>query len=65
MNSVEEYLRRYNDRASFADWVLWDLAFATRENLIVQRTDRNLLPESDMTRGDAAIVLKRLFDKIW
>ena len=65
VNSVEEYLRRYNDRASFADWVLWDLAFATRENLIVQRTDRNLLPESDMTRGDAAIVLKRLFDKIW
>ena len=65
VSSVDQYLNSYSDKASFADWVVWDLAFATRENLIVQRTDGTLQPETEMTRGDAAIVLKRLFEKIW
>jgi len=33
--------------------------------MVTKRTDNKFLPNGDMTRGDAALVLKKLFDKIW
>ena len=34
-------------------------------NMVVKRTDGRFVPDEQMTRGDAAIVMFRLFQKIW
>jgi len=62
---IEMYLSGYTDRSSIPDWALADISLATRENLVLKRTDGTFLPASNMTRGDAAIILKRLFNRIW
>ena len=61
----DTYLNKYGDRSDLPDWCLKEVSLATRENLIVQRTDGKFNPNTSMTRGDAAIVLYRLFEKIW
>ncbi len=61
--NVEQYLN-YADRNTLAGWSLTDIALATRENLVVKRTDNKFMPQSSVTRGEAAIILKRLFDRI-
>jgi len=38
---------------------------ATRENLVVKRTDGKFMPKGTMTREDAAIILYRMFSRIW
>jgi len=60
----ENYLR-FVDRAHLADWSTNDIALASRENLIVRRADRHFLPRENMTRGDAAMVLYRLYIRLW
>jgi len=55
----------YGDRAAIADWTIDDIALATRENLVLKRSDHSFNPDAYMARGDAAIIVKRLFDKIW
>ena len=55
----------YADANSLAAWSLTDIALATRENLVVRRTDGKFNPNTTMTRGDAAIILYRMFNKIW
>jgi len=64
-SDINSYLSEYNDRSSLADWSLSDLALATRENLVVRRVDGKFQPTDSMTRGDAAIILYRMFLKIW
>jgi hypothetical protein len=58
-------LASYTDRAAIPGWALADIALATWENLVVKRTDGTFKPAFTMTRGDAAIILYRLFNKIW
>lgn len=36
-----------------------------RENLVVKRYDQTFTPLDTMTRGDVAIILYRLFKKLW
>ena len=57
------YLTRYSD--TIPNWVKQDLALATRENLIVYRVDGTFSGSKTITRGDAAIILYRMFQKIW
>src|SRR5690606_38978911 len=63
-SNTSNYLK-YSDNSSIADWAKADIAMATRENLIVKRIDNKFKPNDNMTRGDAAIILKRMFGKIW
>ncbi|MCL2105432.1 MAG: S-layer homology domain-containing protein, partial [Kiritimatiellaeota bacterium] len=58
-------LRAYADSGSIAQWGHEDIALATRENLVVRRADGMFNGRATMTRGDAAIVLYRMFMKIW
>ncbi|MDR1639272.1 MAG: S-layer homology domain-containing protein [Clostridiales bacterium] len=58
-------LMAFSDAASLADWSRTDISLATRENLFVLRWDGTFSPNQPMTRGDAAIVLYRLFMKLW
>jgi len=62
---VNSVLSVYNDASKLAEWSLGDLALATRENIVVKRTDGSFNPNTVMTRGDAAVILYRMFMKIW
>ena len=57
------YLDKYSD--TVASWAQPQVALATKENLIVYRTDGTFSGAKNMTRGDAAIIIYRLFQKIW
>jgi hypothetical protein len=59
------YLSAYTDQSAIPVWALTDIALATRENLVVKRTDGTFEPTFTMARGDAAIILYRLFNRIW
>ena len=63
--NVSSLLGTYTDSSSIAGWAHGDVALATRENLVVRRTDGMFNGRAAMTRGDAAIILYRMFMKIW
>jgi len=58
-------LQIFTDRNDFADWSINDLALATRANLVIRRADGRFMPRDSMTRGDAALVLYRLYMRLW
>ena len=55
----------YTDSGNIPSWGIGDISLATRENLVVKRSDSKFNPADTMTRGDAAIILYRLFNRIW
>ena len=57
------YLSKYSD--TVVSWAQPQVALATRENLVVYRTDGTFSGAKNMTRGDAAIIIYRLFQRIW
>ena len=57
------YLSKYSD--TVVSWAQSQVALATRENMVVYRTDGTFSGAKDMTRGDAAIIIYRLFQRIW
>ena len=63
--NVDGVLGAYTDAGSIAGWGRTDIALATRENLVVRRTDGTFNGGATMTRGDAAVILYRMFMKIW
>ena len=58
-----QYLSKYSD--SVSSWAQPQVALATRENLLIYREDGTFYGAKNMTRGDAAIIINRLFQKIW
>jgi hypothetical protein len=63
--NVSSILSVYADSQALQEWSLIDLALATRENLVVKRSDGGFSPAAPMTRGDAALILYRLFMRLW
>lgn len=59
-----EYLT-YADSDSIPEWAKNDIALATMADLVVQSTDNKFNSSSGMTRGDAAIVVMKIFEKLW
>ena len=63
--NVSDIIARYSDSDELAAWT-WDgVALATRSGIMIFREDAKFNPADAMTRGDAAIILYRLFMKIW
>ena len=62
---IESILTRYQDREELPRWSEDAIALATASNVIIFRADSLFAPESIMTRGDAAVVLYRLFQRVW
>ena len=52
------------DAADIPSWGINDIALATRENLVIPRTDRMFMPDSVLTRAEVAVIFYRLFPKI-
>lgn len=61
--NTSTYLGKYKD--TVPDYAKEMVALATREGLVVYRTDGTFSGDKNMTRGDAAIILYRLFQRIW
>ncbi len=61
--NTASYLGKYSDTVD--KWAQGEVALATRENLVVYRTDGTFSGTKNMTRGDAAIIIYRLFQRIW
>ncbi len=62
-SSPSTYLSKYTD--DVVQWAQPMVSLATRENLVVYRTDGTFKGANNMTRGDAAIIVYRLFQRIW
>jgi hypothetical protein len=62
---IEEFLARFIDRYELAYWSEAGIALATQTNVTIHRVDSRFAPQSSMTRGDAAIVLDRVFSRVW
>ena len=62
-SSPASYLTKYSD--TVASWAQPEVALATKENLVVHRLDGTFSGDKTMTRGDAAIIIYRLFQRIW
>ena len=60
----EEWLT-FTDASSIADWAEKDIALTTMANIITRTADNTIHADEDMTRGDAALIIMRLFYKIW
>ncbi len=54
----------FKDNTSVPDWVRKYLALAVREGLIIRRADGNFQGSKPMTRGETALILYRLFEKM-
>jgi hypothetical protein len=63
--AAESVLNEYSDSASIPQWSRSDVALATYANMVIKRTDNSFEPNMEMTRGDAALVLEKLYDKVW
>jgi|GEM_PF-2737942 len=59
------YLNEFADMPNIAAWSAEDIALAARENLVIRRADSQLIPAAPITRGEAAIILYRLYRRIW
>lgn len=62
--NVEEWLA-FSDATTVANWAKNDIALATMANIITRTVDNKIYADEDMTRGDAALIIMRLFYKIW
>jgi len=59
------HLALFHDRGNIPTWGHGDISLAVRERLVPLRGDNMFLPAADMSRGDAALMLYRVFNRIW
>jgi hypothetical protein len=64
-SDTESVLLRYLDRPLLAEWSEDGIALATASNVVIHRADSLFAPQSVKTRGDAAVVLDRVFSRVW
>jgi len=64
-SDIEMYLSRFLDREQLARWSVDGIALAASSNVLIHRADNIFSPRSAMTRGDAAVILYRVFSRVW
>ena len=62
-SNPSSYLSKYSD--TVVGWAQPEVALATKENLVAYRKDGTFSGAKNMTRGDAAVIIYRLFQRIW
>ncbi len=62
--NLSEWLT-FKDASAIEEWAREDIAIATMANIITRNADNTIKASADMTRGDASLVIMRLFYKIW
>jgi hypothetical protein len=61
---ADDVLRAYEDGEKIPNWARQGVALATRADIVPKRADGNFDGGGVMTRGDAAVMLYRMFMKI-
>lgn len=61
---TSEWLK-FSDNDTIAEWAKEHVALTTMANIITRTTDNTIKANEEMTRGDAALIIMRLFYKIW
>ena len=64
-DDIDYFLDRFLDRDALRSWSLDGIALATSSNVLIHRADGMFAPRSAMTRGDAAVILYRVFSRVW
>ena len=62
---LSRYLNKFNDIVAENENMKEMIALSAREDLVVLRKDGAFAGDSNMTRGNAAVILYSLFQKIW
>lgn len=62
--NLNEWLQ-YEDADEIAEWARSEVALATMANIVTRSEDNTIHSDESMTRGDAALIIMRLFYKIW
>jgi hypothetical protein len=62
--NAEQILSEYLDFWTIQDWAKDGIAIAARAGIVPAREDGAFAPDSVMTRGEAAVMMYRLFGKI-
>ena len=62
---IDKYLKKFTDRNLLPSWGIDDFALASMCDLILVYTDGKFNPSNTMTRGEASVVLYRIFNLIW
>jgi len=61
--NIEYYLAHFSDRRGILSGLDEAIALAVQSNILLHREDGRFAPQSSVTRGDAAIVLYRVFNR--
>ena len=64
-SDLDRYLNKFTDTVAENDNMKEMIALSTQEDLVVMRKDGAFSGASTMTRGNAAVILYSLFQKIW
>lgn len=62
--ALNQLLSKYKDSSQIADWAKKSLAVAINSGIIGGRTEDSLAPTENTVRAEAAVMIKRLFDKL-
>lgn len=63
-DKIEEQLAFFKDAGQISDWAKADIALAIKENLVPLDNLSFFLPDRPVTRGNAAVILYRLYNKV-
>lgn len=58
-------VKEFADYENIPDWAVNEVSTALNANMIIKRTDNKFDSDMEMTRGDTAVIIEKLFDKVW
>lgn len=63
--NTENILALFIDKADISDWAVGGIALSAAVGLVTLRAGGKFMPAKYMTRGEAAILLYRIYNKLW
>jgi len=63
-SNPNHHLLRFTDRNDIESWSVEDIALATQLGIVIYRTDGYFLPNAHVNRGDAALMLHRMYQRL-
>jgi hypothetical protein len=62
---IDEALSGFKDASSIPDWAKSDMALAKAVGLVTPCIDKMFESNGEMTRSNAAVVVRRLYNRVW
>jgi len=64
-SNPNHYLSRFIDRNDIESWSVEDISLATWAGIVTPRADGRFHPNATVTRGEAALMLYRMYQRLW